>query len=99
MVVTATQLQQTVVKSLILTEAMATLRRDVASMVLVLDTAADKECQQRKIASTEVVQTRAGGAPALERWTVDQCGRPVTYLVTLSPSPRGGADFQVSLER
>jgi len=81
------------------TVASPLLQRDILQFILALDS--DKDCNQRKLVSTEVVipPTSANNFTAVERWTLDRCGKPTPYQVILSPGPRGGTDFKVGLER
>lgn len=77
----------------------AQLRRDAEQMVLMMDGPRDKNCAQRKIAKTEVLEARPDGAPAAERWTVDRCGKLVSYRVRYAPNSKGGTDLDVRLEK
>ena len=75
------------------------LQRNILQFILALDS--DKDCNQRKLVNTELVipPTSANNFTAVERWTLDRCGKPTFYRVTLNPSPRGGTDFKVGPER
>jgi hypothetical protein len=82
------------------TGASPTLQRDTLQMILLLDSAADKNCHQRRIANTEIIKMpTAENKTVVERWTLDRCGKPIPYRVTFTPSPRGGTDFGVQQER
>lgn len=82
------------------TGASPILQRDTLQMIMILDSVHDKECKQRKIANTGIVQMpTAENRTAVERWIVDRCGKQIPYRVTFTPSPRGGTDFRVSQER
>jgi len=80
------------------TAASPLLQRDILQLILALDS--DKDCNQRKLVNTEVVvpPTSANNFTSVERWTLDRCGKPTFYRVTMSPSPRGGTDFRVGPE-
>jgi hypothetical protein len=71
------------------------LRQDVAQMVLIMDGPRDRTCAQRKIVKTEVVES----TPAVERWTLDRCGKRVNYRVRYTPNSKGGTDLDVQLEK
>lgn len=81
------------------TVASPVLQRDILQFILALDS--DKDCNQRKLVNTEIVipPTSANSFTAVERWTLDRCGKPTPYQVIMSPSPRGGTDFKVGPER
>lgn len=80
------------------TRASPMLKADVSSMIMMIEQASDKGCKQHAIVDTKLISRKEDGTGA-ERWTVDRCGKLVNYLVTFSPSPRGGTDFGVSQER
>jgi hypothetical protein len=75
------------------------LRQDVTSMVIIMDGPRDKGCTERKIVKTEVVEARPDGTPAVERWALDRCGRLVNYRVRYIANSKGGADFDVQIEK
>ena len=78
------------------TLASARLQYDVLQPILALDRAADPSCKKREIANTEVLSRTA--SERTERWTLNRCGKLVRYLVTVSPTPGGGTDFQVRMD-
>jgi hypothetical protein len=48
---------------------------------------------------TEVVKrATAEDYSAVERWTIDRCGKFIGYLVTFKPAANGGVDFSVRPE-
>jgi hypothetical protein len=48
---------------------------------------------------TEVVKrSTAEDYSAVERWTIDRCGKFIGYLVTFKPGANGGVDFSVRPE-
>lgn len=69
------------------------VRQDAAQMVLMMDGPRDKNCTERKVVKTEVVEAR------VERWTVDRCGKLVKYRVRFTSNSKGGTDFDVQLEK
>jgi len=81
------------------TEGSPVLKRDVTEMVMRMDAAKDKECTQRKIMKTELVEVGVAPRLGIERWTVDRCGKFVIYRITLTPDPKGGTQFMVELEQ
>jgi hypothetical protein len=68
-------------------------RQDVTQMVLMMDGPRDKNCAERKVVKTEVVEAR------VERWTLDRCGKLVNYRVRYSTNSKGGTDFDVQLHK
>ena len=74
-------------------------RDDVTQMVMMMDGLRDRNCAERKVTKTEVVEARPDGAPAVERWTLDRCGKAVRYRVRYTASPKGGDDYDVQLEK
>jgi hypothetical protein len=81
------------------TSASPVLQRDVTQLVMVADMAMDRECTQRKVVNAEIVEASPDGKSGVERWTVERCGKLVSYRITFSPSPRGGTDFSVQFEK
>ena len=71
-------------------------RDDVAQMIMIMDGPRGKECTERKIVKTEVIEAAPDKTPVVERWTLDRCGRNVNYLVKYS---KGGRTFGVQLEK
>ncbi|HEX9443991.1 MAG TPA: hypothetical protein VGA73_07715 [Candidatus Binatia bacterium] len=71
-------------------------RDDVAQMIIMMDGLRDRNCAERKVDKTELLETAPDKRPAVERWTIDRCGKPVNYRVKYS---KGGADFDVQLEK
>jgi hypothetical protein len=68
-------------------------RQDVTQMVIIMDGPRDKNCAERKVVKTEVIEAR------VERWTLDRCGKLVNYRVRYSTNSKGGTDFDVQLEK
>jgi len=93
------KIEQQAHTSFVGTEGSPVLKRDVTEMVILMDAAKDKECTQRRIVKTEVVEVREDSKLGVERWTVDRCGKFVNYRVTLTPVPQGGTQFKVDLEQ
>ena len=71
-------------------------RDDVTQMIMIMDGPRGKECAERKVVKTEVIQAAQDKTPVVERWTLDRCGRSVNYLVKYS---KGGRTFDVQLEK
>jgi len=71
-------------------------RDDVAQMIMIMDGPRGKECTERKIVKSEVIEAAPDKTPVVERWTLDRCGRNVNYLVKYS---KGGRTFGVQLEK
>lgn len=69
------------------------LREDITQMVLIMDGPRDKNCTERKVVKTEVIEAR------VERWTLDRCGKLVNYRVRFSTNSKGGTDFDVQLQK
>jgi hypothetical protein len=81
------------------TRASAGVQSDVMDVIHVLETASAQSCDERKLVKTEVVKrATAEDYSAVERWTIDRCGKPIGYLVTFKPGPNGGVDFSVRPE-
>jgi hypothetical protein len=68
------------------------LQSDTLQFILGLDGGTGEQCKQRKIVNTEILiaPASANSGTAVERWTLDRCGKPIRYQVTMSPSPSGG---------
>jgi hypothetical protein len=82
------------------TRASPRTQEDVMAMIQVMEPSIDKSCGERELKKTEVVKrATAEDYTAVERWTIDRCGRPVSYLVTFKPGAAGGVDFSVKLEQ
>lgn len=82
------------------TRASPKTQEDVMAMIQVMEPAIDKTCGDRELKQTEVVKrATAEDYTAVERWTIDRCGKPVSYLVTFKPGATGGVDFSVKLEK
>ncbi len=71
-------------------------RDDVAQMIMIMDGPRGKECAERKVAKIEVIEAAKDKTLAVERWTLDRCGRTVNYLVKYS---KGGKTFDVQQEK
>jgi len=65
------------------TRADPSLQRDTLKAVLLMNIPAEKGCNQRMVVNTEIVQRpTAEKKTAVERWTLDRCGKLIPYLVT-----------------
>jgi len=80
------------------TGAPPTLQRDVLRLLVMMDSAKDPECTNHRIIGTEWVDTNRETRTAVERWTLDRCGKSVRYRVTFMPAPQGGTNFSVQAE-
>lgn len=81
------------------TRASARVQSEVMDVIHVLETASGPSCDERKLVRTEMVKkATAEDYRAVERWTIDRCGKLVRYLVTFKPGPSGGVDFSVRPE-
>lgn len=76
------------------TGASPVLKADTVRALLMMDITYDRDCKERKVIDTEVVEIHADGR-AVERWTLDRCGKGVPYRVTYTPSPGGGTFYKV----
>ena len=74
------------------------LKRQVSERVLAQASIAAPQCRQQKISNTEIAEVHSDGKPALEIWTVEQCGRRSHYRVYFPPTGRGSG-FSVQAER
>jgi hypothetical protein len=82
------------------TKASARIQSDVMDVIRVLETASGPSCDERRLVTTEVVKrATAEDYSAVERWTIDRCGKLIGYFVTFKPGPNGGVDFSVRTER
>ncbi len=80
------------------TVASPVLQGDIFRFILTIDSG--PECNERKIVNIEILiaPESSNSFTGIERWTLDRCGQPVPYRVMMSPSPRGGTDFNVARE-
>lgn len=78
-----------------------TLRADVWYYVRIYEKASNPNCEP-KLVKTEVIDVQKTGGhvkSVKERWTVECSGKITNYIITLTPSPRGGTDFSISQEK
>lgn len=81
------------------TRASKKIQGDVMEIIEVLEVTSAQGCDERKVMSTEVVKrATADDYTAVERWTIDRCGKQIRYLVTFKPGSTGGIDFSVRPE-
>jgi hypothetical protein len=81
------------------TRASQKVQSDVMDIIQVLEAGSGERCE-RKVVDTEVVKrATAADYTAVERWTIERCGKLVRYLVTFKPGPSGGIDFSVRPEQ
>ena len=74
------------------------LQRDaMPNVLLVLNAASPKECQQPVATDSKIIgPAPTGGKPWCERWTFDACGKKAEVDITFTPSPNGGTDWAAS---
>ena len=77
----------------------AKLQRDVTGNIQAMETILGGGCRKSMVVDTEIVESpaRLNVDRWVEHWTVDRCGTQVRYRVELTPSPKGGTDFGVSI--
>jgi hypothetical protein len=81
------------------TRASPKIQADVTEIISVLDSVREVNCDQRIVANREVVKRATEeNYAAVERWTLDRCGKMVRYLITFKPGSSGGVDFTVKPE-
>ena len=82
------------------TRASPKTQAGVMEMIQVIEPALGPSCDERELVKTEVVKrATAEDFSAVERWTIDRCGKLVPYLVTFRPGLNGGIEFSVRPER
>jgi len=74
------------------------MKNDVSETIMMMDGFKDQRCGERKVVKTEVVESKSG-APSVERWVMDRCGKPVSYSVKYTRNAKGGTDFSVQMEK
>ncbi len=80
------------------TGALPGLQQDTLRMLMMMDSVHDKDCKDRKVVNTETLESTLEQKErkiAVERWTVDRCGKQVAYPIVFSASPKGGTDFTI----
>lgn len=80
------------------TGAAPALQRDVLRLLVIMDSAVDPACTSHKVIDTEWIETNREKRAAVERWTLDRCGKAVRYRVTFMTAPQGGTNFSVQAE-
>jgi len=63
---------------------------------MIMDGPRDKNCAERKIVKTELIEAAQDKTPVVERWTLDRCGKSVNYLVKYL---KGGKELDVQIEK
>jgi hypothetical protein len=82
------------------TVASPVLQRDTLSIINAVDGAVDMTCDKRTVVNTETIKMPTRPDDTIhERWTVDRCGKTITYRVTFTPSARGGTDISAMQEK
>jgi len=74
------------------------LKQKVTKMALLYDESLAEQCTDRKVQKTAVIKVGPDGHPASERWTIDQCGKSVNYIITYTPDGVGGYDYDIHAE-
>jgi hypothetical protein len=73
------------------------MKEKVSKMVLLYDDALNDQCDSRKVVKTAAIKINADGYPDSERWTVDQCGKTVNYIVTYKPNGLIGYNYDYDI--
>src|ERR1017187_2969273 len=58
------------------------MKAEVTSSIMVVEKLRAPTCADPEVVNTAIVQKRADGGSAVERWTIDRCGKAVNYRVT-----------------
>ena len=74
------------------------LKETVNKMVLLYDDSLNDQCVDRKVVKTAAIKVNSDGHPDSERWTVDQCGKTVNYIVNYKRDGLGGYDYDIHQE-
>jgi hypothetical protein len=85
------------------TRADSVLQQDAWNMLIAHERGWAKPCKDSKVVNTEVVEPPLNDVirdPWIERWTVDRCGREISYKVTFTPDPdpRTGTLYMITPE-
>jgi hypothetical protein len=80
------------------TGATPALQIDVLRLLVMMDSAAGPTCTTHRMLNTELVELNRKTRTAVERWTLDRCGRAVRYQVTFTPARDGGMNFSIQAE-
>ena|SRR6185503_14193132 len=68
------------------------LKKDISNMIYTIERAQAPKCKG-KIVDTKTSPLEDGSVK--EDWIVESCGNNLTYEVTITPDPKGGAYFGV----
>jgi len=74
------------------------LKETVNKMVLLYDDSLNDQCDNRKVVKTAAIKVNSDGHPDSERWTVNQCGKTVNYIVNYSHDGVGGYNYDIHQE-
>jgi hypothetical protein len=68
--------------------------------IVAMDDLRDDRCSKRRVTDTTVLDSArvASDVPRRERWTLDRCGKPVSYLLEFSREDSGGVAITVRFE-
>jgi hypothetical protein len=80
------------------TGAPPALQRDVLRLLVVIDGSADRSCTSHRVITTEWLEADRETRTAVERWTLDRCGKTVRYRVVFTAAPQGGTTFSIRAE-
>ena len=80
------------------TRTEGTQQRAISKRIFELGEAARPDCGQRRITGSEILDLHPDAKPAVERWTLTQCGQRTLYLVRFPLTGRG-TGFVVSPEK
>lgn len=72
----------------------------VVQAIRAMDDLRVDRCSKRTVVGTTLIDSVscAPEAPRHERWTIDRCGKQVSYLVQFSPEDSGGVAITVRFE-
>lgn len=71
------------------------MQRVVQEWIVRMDSQRDSTCNNHRIIHTEVAERYRHARTAVEYWTLDRCGKPVRYRVTITWDAKGHANALV----
>jgi hypothetical protein len=80
------------------TGAAPLLQRDVLLLLTTIDTGTDPACTRHTVTDTEWLESSRETWTAVERWTLDRCGKPVRYRITVTAAALLGTNFNIAAE-
>jgi hypothetical protein len=82
------------------TKASPKLQQDAVEMISMIDGAREPGCAERKVVNTEIVRrATVEDVTAMERWTIERCGKLYRYNVVFRQNSEGGTDITVWAEK